>query len=261
MNELRRNIKDEILNKIHDGSLVQKPKWRFVVRVVFAVLLIILNILACVYLISFVSLVTGERHMFDLLGFGPHGVQEFILGLPWALLMIIFVLFVLLQILVRYFEFAYKKPVLIILVASTLFVGVMNYFLDTFDDTHQVPRFGEDMIHPFSLIHTEYRMGSNGDTVAGLVRNVTTETVQIEPNRSTSTLMIKVNDNLRQEIGGIEVGDEVFVLIDRENGELFAEKIRKHSPTHMNMHDIHTYKKKEQKKSENSEKNNVKDEE
>lgn len=221
------NIKQEILSKITTGSIVQKPKWRFVVRVIFLVLSVIILALASLYLISYVALITGELHIFELFGLGPRGVQEFFIELPWLLLLLIVTLIGVVMVLVRHFEFSYKRPAIVSMAGIILLITLISIGVHRFDSEHRIPRFGEDMSNPvFHVLHSEYREGRRGDVTVGKILQTTEDGFILEVKRSSTTVQVIVNENTKGDAGLIAEDKMILILGKEIDGVITAEGVK-----------------------------------
>lgn len=223
----QRNIKQEILSKIKAGSIVQKPKWQFVMRVLFLVLSVIILALLSLYLISYVALVTGEMHIFGLFGLGPRGVQEFFIELPWLLLLLIITLVGVFMVLVRHFEFAYKRPAIVSILGTVVVIAGLSAGVQAFDSEHRIPRFGEDMNNPFFHLLHEYREGRRGDVTVGKIVEMTDDGFIVEVKRSSTTVKVVVNENTKGETDSLVPTQMILVLGEEKEGVITAEGVKR----------------------------------
>lgn len=221
------NLKQEVLSKIKAGAVVQKPKWRFVMRVLFLVLSVITLALASLYLISYVALVTGELYIFELFGLGSRGVQEFFVELPWLLLLLIATLIGLVMVLVRHFEFAYKRPAIVSISGIILVITLVSVGVHTFDSEHRIPRFGEDMNNPvFHMLHSEYREGRRGDVTVGKILSVSPDGFVVEVKRSSTTVRVIVNNETKGDVQNIFENQMILVIGEEVDGVITAEGVK-----------------------------------
>lgn len=106
-----------------------RPKWHFVLRTALMLTGLFLAVLVLLYMVSFIMFVLRQTGVLFVPVFGFRGLVEFLFSLPWLLIFTAFVFLVILEILVRRYSFAYRKPLLYSLVGIILFVGVGSIFV------------------------------------------------------------------------------------------------------------------------------------
>ena len=113
MDENNRNsIKSDILEAIHEGKITMRPKWHFMLRSTLAIAGGVIIALTLLYLASLIIFVLRQDGVWFVPVFGPRGWFAFLISLPWLLIWLVLVFIVILEILVRHFAFAYRRPLL-----------------------------------------------------------------------------------------------------------------------------------------------------
>lgn len=145
------SIKETVLARIESGKAVMRPKWHFILKGSLFALGLILVILALSYLTSFLLFILREAGVLFIPAFGFRGLGAFLVSVPWVLVLIAAVFLFLLEILVRHYSFAYKRPLLYSLIgvvgvvvlgsAVVLWSGVHENFSQHAEES-DLPLFG-----------------------------------------------------------------------------------------------------------------------
>ncbi len=105
-------IKEKVLSAIKSGQVAMRPRWHFVLKAVLAIAGGIILMLALLSLVSFMIFISRETGAWFVPIFGFRGLHVFLFSLPWLLLFFLIVFILALEMLVRRYEFAYRKPLL-----------------------------------------------------------------------------------------------------------------------------------------------------
>src|SRR5262245_42216017 len=109
-NNTDKTVKHTVLDAIKAGQVHMKPRWHFVLRGILLVLESILLALSLRYLASFIMFIVYRSGVWFTPGFGFRGLRVFLLSIPWLLILVSVAFLVLLELLVKRYAFAYKKP-------------------------------------------------------------------------------------------------------------------------------------------------------
>lgn len=112
MQDSNETIREQVLSAIHDGRACMRPRWQFVLRGTLAVLGGVLIGLALLYVISLIIFVSQENGSAFVSEFGWKGMRVLMGALPLLLIGLCILFVVLLEILVRRYAFAYRRPLL-----------------------------------------------------------------------------------------------------------------------------------------------------
>lgn len=136
-------IQEKIVQKIEQGRVAMRPRWHFVLRAVLAVLGVILVLLTGLYLVSFVVFVARTTDIGFLPAFGWRGMGQFLYSLPWIVIGFALVFVLVLEVLVRRYAFAYRRPLLYTVVGGLLLVGLggtaLAYYTPIHGQAHRLP--------------------------------------------------------------------------------------------------------------------------
>jgi hypothetical protein len=130
------NIKEEVLNKIKSGQINMRSKAYFLVKLGFLSILTVLITLVSIFLLSFVLFSSSLDGSLFLVRFGGTGLYNFILTLPWYLLIVDIFLLLLLDVLLKSFSFGYKSPILFLFAGTFIVITAISTLLN-FTPFHQ----------------------------------------------------------------------------------------------------------------------------
>ncbi len=119
-------FKDQILEKIKSEELKMKPKMHFVFKSALYIISLILGTIFLIYLLSFLLYFFNAQSLEHTRDFGFYGLKIFLVSLPWIIIILSLILFIILEILVRHFKFGYKKPIIYSLSAIIIFMSLTS---------------------------------------------------------------------------------------------------------------------------------------
>ena len=111
----KKNIEQNVLAAIRSGEVKMRPRWRFILNAALVAVGVTILFLALLFLVSFIFFMLRHTGVGLIPAFG-FGWIMFFRRLPWVLIGLVVVFIVVLEVLVRRYAFAYKRP----LVASVL---------------------------------------------------------------------------------------------------------------------------------------------
>src|SRR3989339_1207086 len=103
-------LSKKVLDKVQRGEVKMKPKTYFVSRTVGVIFLALLTAFLVLFLASFIFFNLRASGAWFLPQFGFSTIGIFFKSLPWLLILIALILIVVLEILVKRFSFAYRRP-------------------------------------------------------------------------------------------------------------------------------------------------------
>lgn len=119
------SIKSRILNTIEAGKVQMRPRWQFILRASLLLIGTILIVLSVVYLTSFIIFITKMTP-----GPGPdRGVIMYLTSLPWLMILVAIIFVIILELLVRRYSFAYRKPLLYTIIGIAIFTLVTGFIV------------------------------------------------------------------------------------------------------------------------------------
>lgn len=122
-----RSLKDNVLGAIRTNSVRMRPRWHFVLRAALSVTGLALAALFAVYLVSLAIFILRLNGGWFATSFGTAGLRVFLLGIPWAVVIIAIVFLVVVQLLVKHYSFAYRRPLLYSVIAIVAIVAIGGF--------------------------------------------------------------------------------------------------------------------------------------
>lgn len=105
-------MQKKIMTAIECGELTMRPKWQFVLKTLLVWFGSLTVVFAILYLTSFILFVLRRSGVSVAPHFGWHGWYAFLLAMPWLLILLLLIFVIILEILVRHYAFAYRRPLL-----------------------------------------------------------------------------------------------------------------------------------------------------
>lgn len=233
-NQPQKNKITDILEKIKNNELVQKPKIYFRLKLVALIVLLLVVTVVSVLLSSFILFSLNVSGHASLIHFGMTGWQAFLVFFPWELALFEIILLVLLEYLLRSFRFGYKIPILY------LFLGVMALMIVSGAVVEQTPLHSrileradqEHLPPPLGVLYENTRRPPARDS--GIFRG-TIETIEDSllivsldnPRGRGTTTPVTVRIPQGQALEELIVGDRVFIRGRLEEESIKAIQIKK----------------------------------
>jgi hypothetical protein len=113
-------LRDTVLTAIEDGDVRMRPRWHFALVAALAASGTVVATLAVLYLCSFAVFVLQRSGAWDAPSLGARGLYAFLLSAPWLVILAALAFVVALEMLVRRYAFAYRRPLLVTLAILVL---------------------------------------------------------------------------------------------------------------------------------------------
>lgn len=127
MNQQLNTIKDAVMKRIESGATKMRPRWQFVLRSILIAAGAILAALSLLFFISLALFSLRQSCAFCLPAFGGPGIRLFFTTVPWMLVFLSFVFLLILELFVRRYPIAYKKPIVYSVLAVAFLGAVGGY--------------------------------------------------------------------------------------------------------------------------------------
>ena len=216
-------LREAVLEAIKKGKVHMRPRWHFVLRAwLFAVgcLLVFLTALYLTSLVIFALQQTGNWFAPD---FGSRGWRHLFFVFPWVLTVLALACILVLELLVRYYTFAYRRPILLSLVLVLVIalggghVVARTSFhqrISSFSVRHRVP-FAADYYRHFGMPRMRpIHLGMASGTLT-----------LVEPNEEEFVVSYGLETRRRPGMV-LTLGDTVVVFGDQASGTVRAFEIR-----------------------------------
>lgn len=225
MNE--RSLKEDILAKIKRGEAAMRPRWHFVLSAALIAVGTALAALLALYLASFAIFTLRQTGVLFAPGFGLRGIEIFLLSSPWLIVLAAAIFAVILEVLVRHYAFAYRKPFLVSLAGIVVFVVLGSIVVSRAHIHEGLFRYAEeDRLPVAGRFYRGYGLSADRRvhmvTIAGTTTDGFTGT-----SRRGEALRIVVLPGTRLPFGmDFGIGDTIVVLGEREDDVIRAFGMR-----------------------------------
>lgn len=111
-NKNQKSARESVLKIIESGQAKMIPKRNFVIRAAIAAISEIIIFLMLLYLASFILFILKQTGVLFMPIFGLQGWYVFFAYFPWFLIFISLIFVIILEMFVRHYPFAYRRPLL-----------------------------------------------------------------------------------------------------------------------------------------------------
>lgn len=227
-NEKPKTIKESILATIKSGQVKMIPRWHFALKAILAALGGIIIALTVLYLSSFIIFALRQTGVLFVPAFGLEGWFAFFNHLPIFLIFLLIIFIVVLELLVRHYAFAYRRPLLYsalgifvvviigaLVVANSSFHGGISKYADENEETI------------VGKIYTGYGRQRFSDIHRGMIIEMLNNGFTMRDRRA-EVLTVVVSRRTRFPYGAdFSIGDFVVVFGSRDNSLVQAFGIQK----------------------------------
>ncbi len=219
-------ISDKIASAIATGKITMRPRWYFILRAALMLIGGLLLVLLLLYVISFVIFTLRQTGIGFVPVFGLRGWIAFLRHAPWFLMLLSLAFVLILELLVRRYAFAYRRPLLysvgaifiislsggFMLAASPLHPRLLQYAYQ-----HHLP-FGERIYRDID----EQRFP---DVYRGMIVATTSSGFILQQQFGTSSVVVTGATMMRGAMS-ILPGDTVIILGDSASDTIRAFGLR-----------------------------------
>ena len=210
-----KSVKTEILEAIKRGNVKMRPKWFFLLQSGLAIAGGALVGLTLLYLTSLIIFILRRNGVWFVPVFGPLGWFAFLISLPWLLIVLVLVFVLILEILVRHFSFAYRRPLLYSALGIVVLVVGGGFIVAATGFHRQFGRYADQHRLPFA---GNFYRGAGHDHFSDIHRGVVDATTtdgftMIMPGMPAGVIRIIITPRTRLPYGmDFDLGDSVVVF-------------------------------------------------
>jgi hypothetical protein len=226
--EQKKSVQQNVLAIIEAGQVKMRPRWHFVLQTALMVTGIVLAVLALLFTGSFIVFLLQQNGAWFAPAFGGHGLVELFLALPLIFIAIAIVFIILLQILVRRYEFGYGRPVLYSVIGITIFV-VAGSFLIAQTGLHE-GLFMRAQNQHLPIAGGFYRQFGEPDVdhlITGIITKKTDNGFIMVGHHNEEYTVTFTADTQFPQGSDLEIGKAVVVLGDRDDNNITADGVEK----------------------------------
>lgn len=232
--EKQKSIRDAILKKIEKGEAIMRPKSYFLMRAALLLASIVATAFILFFFISFILFILRQTGLLLVPVFGFQGVRILMASFPWILILLVLASIIFLELLIRKYAFAYRRPLLFSLIAIMLLTSVGGFIIAQTPIHDKFYKRAQDNHLPFAgPLYRGFGLEQLDTVHRGTIIAITDNGFQVE-NRRGEILTVIVSDQTRFPLGiDFEEGDSILVLGELHNGTIQAFGIRKVDSKHL----------------------------
>lgn len=223
--EQHNSIKDRLLSDIESGKVGMRPKWHFFLRAALLLLGVVLASLALLYVVSFTVFVLRENGALFAAHFGLRGIHALLLGMPLIFILLAIIFIGILEVLVRKYEFAYRRPLTYSVLGITLLLIIGGIIIDRVHVHQSLFRQAQENRLPIGGgLYT--RMHAGKRATVGIIRQQISNNYRVEGHHK-ETIFVIVTEQTLLPVEPLRVQDIIMVLGPREGNVVRAQGVRK----------------------------------
>lgn len=212
-------MQKRVLEAIRAGQVKMRPKWHFILKAILAALGGALLLIAVLYLTSFILFISRQTGVLFMPIFGVKGWHVFFASLPWLLIVLLLVFILVLEILVKRYSFAYRRPLLYSAVGIVLFTIAGGYIIAATSLHGRLFKSAERGELPFAgRFYREYGLRQVQNVHLGTISEITDNGFLIKGRRNDA-LRIIISAQTRFPLGTDFVKDDTVVVFGERDGE------------------------------------------
>ena len=218
----------KVLGKIENDQIKMRPKTYFILKGALIIFSVFLVAFFTLYLTSFILFALRASGVWYLHGFGFYGLRTSFVLLPWLLVVIAIVLFIVLETLVRHFSFAYHRPILYSILGIIVFTLLGSFMIDKAQFHPCLFQKAQERRLPvMGKFYRDLGIEKDRDVCRGIVLEAVNNNFQIKTPRG-KILNINIDSETQFPDGtDIRKNDVIIVLGERNDSEIQAVGIRK----------------------------------
>lgn len=217
------HIEQQVMNKIEEGYVSQRPKFLFVLEKYGLLGVIIASIGLAIGIATLVAFSIKASRAYEYLSFGVPGIPAFFEAVPIMLCLLLIVVFAAALFFFMKTDMSYQKPLLVMVIATVGFVvlsgGAIAYsrVSEKIQMGLESPRFPARVVRPFlPAVVPAHKRGIVGEVV-----EVGEEYVALETKRGTVVVDTSLYDG-----PGLDVGSVMMVVGGRDADVFQARGVR-----------------------------------
>lgn len=222
-NEKQKTIEENILATIKSGQLKMRPRWHFALKAFLAALGGVILGLTVLYLASFIIFILKQTGVLFVPAFGWEGWYAFFTHLPIFLIFLVIIFIAILELLVRHYAFAYRRPLLYsaIGIFVLVFLGALAVVNSHFHG--DISEYADNNKETFvGKLYADYGRQRFSDVHRGMIIQMINNGF-IMRDRREDALMVVITRRTRLPFGAdFSDGDIVVVFGPRNDGMVQA---------------------------------------
>lgn len=125
-NTSKQSIEERVAAAIKAGEVAMRPKWHFVLKAALGICGSLLLLLAIVHILSLAIFVSRQNGIWAASAFGLKGLGLLLSSIPWLMILVGIVFVILLEVLVKKYAFAYRRPLIYSVLSIVIFTSLFS---------------------------------------------------------------------------------------------------------------------------------------
>lgn len=231
----KQSLQENILATIEGGKTKMRPKWYFVTSAVFLMGGTLVALVALLFIASFIVFSLHQSGVWFAPSMGWQGLPPLFMSLPWVLIVVAVGFIYLLEMLVRKYSFAYRKPLLysaIMIVVVTVSGGLIMASTPLHDKL--LIRAQEQRLPLAGRVYKNYSMPPKDNISVGRVIDISEDGFSVKDVGENEFKIITNKETRRIKADSdIKVGDSIVIFGKRKGEKMSAVGVQKISPRPM----------------------------
>lgn len=224
----KKSIKDKVLSEIRKGKAVMKPKWHFILKTVLMATGAFIVAFMLLYLSSFVLFALRQTGVLFVPLFGLRGLRTFFMSLPWLIILAAVIFVIILEVLVRRYSFAYRKPLLYSVGIIVLLVFLGSIFVSNIGVHQEMMKYAKERKLPFGgALYREFGAKKLPDVCRCIITSVGDNKIIVKDDDGKE-YVVEIAPETRFPFGtDFGEGERVIVFGERDGANIRAFGILK----------------------------------
>lgn len=231
---LNESVQDNVRRAIASGNVTMRSRWYFVANAVLLIIGTMLVALTLLYIGSFIIFILHQTGVWFIPSFGMRGLREFLIALPWLLILLTLLFIVILEVLIKKYAFVYNRPLLYSVAGIIFFVAFGGFALTLIPFHSNLFRQAQRNNLPFAgRVYRLYGMPSyRGRVIPGAIVEIINNGYRITTPRNETITVALTPATVLIPRNGFGIGDEIVALGDWQDDIMVAFGIRRIQTAH-----------------------------
>jgi len=220
-------LTEKVIDKVKSGQIKMKSKMHFILKTTLFFLITSFTALFVVFLISFIIFILKANGVWFLPGFGFKIIGTFFISLPWILILIAIALIIVLELLVKNFSFAYRRPIFYSILIIIMFVALGSFAIEkTKMHNDLFLKAKEGKLSIAGKFYRGLEKSKSPYMHKGIILEVIDDGFYLKTFNGEILAIIIDSETKLPLDRGIDNNDQVIILGERNNNEVKAINIR-----------------------------------
>jgi len=220
---------EKVINQVKSGQIKMKSKIHFVLKAILFSLITLFTALFIVFFISFIIFILKINGVWFLPGFGFKIIGTFFTSLPWILILIAIALIIVLELLVKKFSFAYRRPIFYSVLTIIMFIALGSFIIEKTQIHNDLFLKAQDNKLPIAgKFYRGFGELKSSQVYKGIVFDIIDNDFHLKTfNGEVLTIIVDLNTRFPLKNKSISKGDQIMVFGERDNDQIKAVGIRR----------------------------------